>query len=388
MNSKYINPVLVTFIIFLSACSTINVVNINNAGDIEIKDNGVIYALPKTGIRVEVEATKLEIKAGEFAQYAEKYLGLTDVLLKDSAMWYISNINITEFAEPDAEHYYYVESSKSHSPTLINLTEQGLIRSINTTGNYKQNSSEHSFYSNESIPANTNASFIMDGQMVKTDTSYRTIRTDSTSRRIPVYKKRLIEKSTEEKAKEIAKYIIELQDEKMSLLIGDVEEFPDGIATTKIIDEFNKISEEYLPLFTGTKSSKTVKAVFEITPDVNSALNNVLFYFSPDKGILNNPDNGADPVSITFKDKQNTQFLDSFFVHKDTLVNKPNGLFYRIPGNATAEITYDNKVLASKIIRIAQFGKIDVLPAKYIQNRHVAIEFDPNTGALKSISRK
>ena len=389
MNSKYFKLFLFILVASLSACSSVSVVNIKDAGDVEIKDNGVIYALPRTVIRVEVEATKVEIKAGEFAEYAGKYLGLTDVYLKDSSRWYISNINITEFSEPDADNYYYVESSKSHCPILINLTEQGIISTINTNSPYEEDTPPAYFIGNNTFHSDTKTSIVMDGQMEKTDTSYRTIRTDSTSRRVPVYRKRLVNKSLEDKAKEIAKNILELREEKMSLMIGDVEEFPDGIATTKIIDEFNKIEKEYLPLFTGTQTSKTFKTVFEITPDNNSNYNNiVLFNFSPDNGISKTSDAEMNKVSIVFNNIQNTQFLDSFNVHKDTLVTKDKGLFYRIPEKVNVNIVYNNDVIASKTITIAQFGKLNILPSKYIQNRHVAIEFYPETGALKSIFRK
>ena len=387
MSKLFIKVIILILISFSFACTSVSVVNVKDAVKVEIKDNGVIYALPKTVIRVEVEATKTETKTGEFAQYADKYLGLS-VDNQSSISWEISNISISEHSVPDANHYYYVESSNSKRPTLIALTENGIISSINIRGNKHDHLPFDKLYEEIIMDVDLNERIIIDGQKEKIDTTYRTIRTDSTVRRVPVYKKRLVSKSAEDKAKDIAKYILMLRDEKMNLMIGDVDEFPDGISTSKIIDEFNKMEKEYLLLFTGSQTTSTEKMVFEITPENNNKLENVLFFFSPETGLSSKPKAGAEKVLINFEDEMNTQFLDSFFNHKDTLVTKDKGLFYRIPENVEVNIIYENTILASKNIVISQFGKINVLPSKYLCKRNIGIEFNPATGGLKSILRK
>jgi len=388
MISKFTTKLLLILLITFSfGCNSIRVVNVKEAGKVEIKDNGVLYALPKTVIRVEVQVTKTEIIAGEFAQYAEKYLGLSDVK-QNSTKWEISDISISNYPIPDKNHYYYVESSNSNCPTLINITETGIISSINSGVKSNESLPLNNFLKkNNSITGLSNG-IILNGQKVMVDTTYRTIRTDSTVRRVPVYKKQLVSKSTEDKAKDVAKYILMLRDEKMNLLIGDVEEFPDGIATSKIIDEFNKMEQEYLSFFTGSKTMATEKMVFEIIPDKDNKQENILFYFSPETGFSDKLIDGSTKVSINFEDEMNTQFIDSFLVHKDTLVTKEKGLYYRIPENVKVNILYKNALLTSKSVIIPQFGKINILPAKYLRRRNVAIEFYPETGGLKSIIRK
>ena len=388
MISKLFIKVFILTLLSLSfACTSINVVNVKDAAEVEIKDNGVIYALPKTVIRVEVEATKTETIAGEFSQYADKYLGLSGVM-QNSISWEISNISISEHSIPDANHYYYVESSNSKRPTLINLTDNGILSSINKDSKHNKIKPFFSHTKDISPYSGLSKGIVIDGQKEKIDTTYRTIRTDSTVRRIPVYKKHLVDKSAEDKAKDIAKYILTLRDEKMNLMIGDVEEFPDGIATSKIIDEFNKMEQEYLSLFIGSQSSSTEKMIFEITPDKNNKLDNTLFYFSPKTGLSDKPIADVGKVSINFEDEMNTQFLDSFLNHKDTLVTKDKGLFYRVPENVKLNIMYENTILASKNIVIPQFGKINILPSKYLCKRRIAIEFNHETGGLKSILKK
>lgn len=46
------------------------------------KDYGVVYALPKTQIEIEIKANKVNYKPGEFSKYADRYLRLTNVLCR------------------------------------------------------------------------------------------------------------------------------------------------------------------------------------------------------------------------------------------------------------------------------------------------------------------
>ena len=41
------------------------------------KDYGVVYALPKTQIEIEIKANKVNYKPGEFSKYADRYLRST-----------------------------------------------------------------------------------------------------------------------------------------------------------------------------------------------------------------------------------------------------------------------------------------------------------------------
>jgi hypothetical protein len=377
--------------ILLTACSSVKVYNIHDAQNFEIKNDGLIYSLPRTVIRIEVEATKVETRKGPYADYAEKFLGITNVPLKDSVQWILSNLKITSYAEPDSSHFYCIESNKLNLSQQINLSREGLLVSLNGKDDYESGADQTDLFINQVFnePIELTQLPVMDAQTVRIDTTYRTVFTDSSSVRIPVLRKQQVNKSLEDKAHEIADLILELREEKVAILIGDVEEFPDGKALDIIIREFQKIEEKYLPLFTGSQRKETSKAVFEFIPnDENLTRKNILFRFSEDRGILSNIDLSGRPVLIEIQQQGNTDHLKSFANHLDTIVDSESGIVYRIPDIATVKVIDETKVIATSKMPVAQYGKLTSIPAYILEEKRGRIEFYPESGALKKIDRR
>ena len=388
---KQIRYIILFIVIFGYGCNTVNIINVNNTEDIEIKKDGIIYSLPKTVFNIEVEVSRTETKAGPYASYAEKYLGISNVIKKDSVSWQITDVNIFSYAEPDPEQVYYMESCLSAPTQLIQLTKDGLILGIN--GDCTSHNSENKtniFLNNDfSETIELNQLPVINAQTEKIDTTYRTITTDSSSTVIPVLKKYQVNKSSEAKAEEIANFILDLREEKVSILIGDLKEYPDGKAMEIIMNEFRTIENQYLPLFTGKNSVQKYKAVFEFIPtNQNLDSKNVLFRFSSKNGILSNKELAGEPVLIHIQNMNNTESLDSFFCQKDTTVKNSNGLIYRLPEQANVKIIEGENVIATKKVSIAQYGKVNVLPSKILKNKNITLKFDPEYGSLISVSRK
>jgi hypothetical protein len=55
------------------------------------KDYGVVYALPKTQIEIEIKANKVNYKPGEFSKYADRYLRLTNVSAEPEEYWELNS---------------------------------------------------------------------------------------------------------------------------------------------------------------------------------------------------------------------------------------------------------------------------------------------------------
>ncbi|MCF8374692.1 MAG: DUF4831 family protein [Bacteroidales bacterium] len=389
IRNKYFTVAILLSSLFAISCSNYRIYNLNDAPCIEIEDHGLIYALPKTVLRVEVETRKVEYKAGSYASYAEKYLGIQNVPKKDSIAWYISDVQISSYAVPDSGHYYYIESDHPTQSDFLQLSQQGLIVSINSPVDEQVDETNTDLFLNKVFNKSIKHTQlpVMDAQTERIDTTFRTIVTDSSFLRIPVLHKQQVNKTMEEKASEIADLILELREEKVALITGDINKFPDGDALGIIISEFKKIEDQYLPLFTGTQSEQVVRSVYDFTPSLqNQKSNNVLFRFSPHKGILSNTDLSGVPVMVVASDQRYTKNVESFIQHKDTIVEKAKGLFYRIPEEAVVQIVEDSKVIASKRIQLAQYGKNNILPFRFIKNKNLKIEFYPGTGALKGVS--
>ena len=55
---------------------------------------GVVYFLPKTAIRINLLIEKKTYTPGEYAKYAEKYLGMTGIEQEQQVTYSVANFNI------------------------------------------------------------------------------------------------------------------------------------------------------------------------------------------------------------------------------------------------------------------------------------------------------
>src|SRR4030042_6562239 len=102
-------------------------------------NHSLLYALPRTGLHVTLEITRVINKKGPYAEYAQKYLGLTNVPLSDSETWQFSGANFKPINEPDPEYYYsiYFKTFPENINLLLALDNRGiLINSNESSGKY------------------------------------------------------------------------------------------------------------------------------------------------------------------------------------------------------------------------------------------------------------
>ena len=57
---------------------------------------GITYSLPKTSLIINAEVTKVTCKAGPYYKYAEKYLGVKDVITEDKVNYELKSHLITK----------------------------------------------------------------------------------------------------------------------------------------------------------------------------------------------------------------------------------------------------------------------------------------------------
>jgi len=388
---------LAVFIIIIYSCRPVCIINVNDykklhdqkKGKISFKTQPLIYALPENVIKIKVSVEKTRTFAGPYAMYAEKYLGIRNVHLKDTINYRISGLNISRFAVPDPDNYYLVEAHERSALRNISLDEHGIINSINCAVN--------------NIPVESNTGLLIKKEMNKTiktdltiksnfaekkDTTYRTIKTDSSFYRVPVYKNVLTKKNQDEKAEEAAKLILELRESRVSLLTGENDKYPEGNTIATVVNELDILEEKYLKLFTGYSFSETDSFFFEFVPEKGKHMNDTIFHFSERYGISMTDAGGYSPVVIklTFADK--SDLISGPIVQIDSAINKHNGFVYRIPEEAEVKILYNNNMLARVRMVIAQLGITAFLPGRLFNDRSVVIEFYPETGGLMQLSPK
>jgi len=331
---------------------------------------GIVYSLPRTGVRIEVEVSQEKFFHGPYYEYAQKYLGIKGAPSGDSENWMITGIKMETFGEPDP-----AEVHKASGPvaSLLSLSEEGVLVGINSELKLEKNKVFTSeFTKNVDVPRQLWPDLSMSSFLVGKD---------STRQSGDKFK------TFEEKAAEAAHDILKLRKRKGLTLAAKYDKLPpDGEAYKVMVNELDRIIDEYVALFTGKSYKGKHNYVFEVIPDSKGSKGLVAFRFSSSSGVL--PENNVSGKPIMLELDPNTDLVRNG-AQSSTPANGETstyGVFYRIPGFAIARILNGSEVLAQARLPIAQFGVVTPLPDALL-NGEYSIEFHPVTGAIQRIGQ-
>jgi len=327
-------------------------------------DYGVTYFLPKTVLTVQVNYSKTTQKAGPYARYAEKYLGLNEqsTVSEDRVYYTLNKINVTSKGIVDKDTPYLVEfKSKTTSP-FVYLTEDGLICAINAE--YVPESVKSN---NPAINPPVSSSSVLPSQSVFTE---EYLRAGSVSKMAEV----------------AAKQIYKLRESRTDLLTGDAENAPrDGEGMKIVLSNLEAQEKALMELFVGTTSTESFDSEFEIEPqsDMSKA---VLFRFSKYSGVVDKDDLSGNPVYINIQNLD-TQEAPEEAVDPKRKTKEAPSIVYNIPGKATVEVFYGINSIYRNNFQIVQFGSKKNLATSLFNDKKapVKIYFYSETGAIKQI---
>jgi hypothetical protein len=115
-------------LLVLTSCSTPKVTNLHSTIK-PIDNNGIVFTLPKTVLKVDVHVKKKQFFKGPFAEFAGKYLGLKNVIANDQAIYSIEEVKLSSFTEADSSQLYYL--SYITKGVSLKFTENGNVKSVN-----------------------------------------------------------------------------------------------------------------------------------------------------------------------------------------------------------------------------------------------------------------
>ncbi|WP_165836039.1 DUF4831 family protein [Marinifilum breve] len=347
--------------------------------------NTVIYALPQTVLKVDVVAEKTIMKKGPFADYAKKYLGISDVVTSDGVEWKLKSIELNGVGEVDPDQYYKITTSVDYEPSLISLTPEGLIRGFNVKNSSFENvEKEIISLTSDEVKVEYGKFSIDPIVKYREDTTYQVVETDTAFIKVPVLEKQALTKSLEEKAEEAAHQIFKLRKRRFKILTANFEVLPpDGKAYEVLVKELAKLEEDYISMFVGKKVSIQKAYQFSYAPKQGEN-GGVIFRMSPQMGPVGVNDLGGRPVRVDFR---NLNVTNQLAILPSAGVNPQTQIAYRIPGMADVSISNGKSVLLKKRMPIAQFGKIAKMPAEVLLNENFSIEFYPELGSIKDVTK-
>ena len=319
------------------------------------KDYGVVYALPKTQIEIEIKANKVNYKPGEFSKYADRYLRLTNVSAEPEEYWELNSVKVKPVGVPNSEATYFVKLKDKTVAPLMELTEEGLIKSINVP--YSSNNAKNA--ANNAVAPQRKA-------------NPRDFLTEEI----------LMASSTAKMAELVAKEIYNIRESKNALLRGQADNMPSDGAQLKImLDNLNLQEEAMTEMFSGVRNKEEKTFTVRLTPDKEFD-NEVAFRFSKKLGIVANNDLAGTPFYISLKDLKTVKIPQEDGKKKKEM----EGIAYNVPGQAMVTLTDGKKKLYEGEIPVTQFGIIEYLaPVLFNKNSTIKVYFDPVTGGLLKV---
>ena len=336
------------------------------------KKFGVTYILPQTEIVIEATATRQHYEPGQFSQYAERYLRLSGVKQEAETTWTLDEVKMKSVGVPNPSNIYFVEMKDRTTAPLMELTADGIVRSINLP------------YVGEQKTVQS----LAPQQMVEPDLDPRSFLTEEI----------LTATSTAKMAELVAREIYSIRESKNALLRGEADNLPkDGAQLQIMLDNLNKQEKAMTQMFEGKVTTDTHQFSMKVSP---KEMNNyVVFRFSKKLGFVEADDLAGEPVELTIINKHLVP--DQPAQPTDGKASKPlvntlsngsktaiEGVAYNVPGKADVKLTYNHKDLIKTEMSITQFGTIEYLSAQlFNRNTLTKVQFDVTTGALLKIER-
>lgn len=346
------------------------------------RHEGLYYALPKTFIKVDVWIDKIETIRGPYAEYAGRLLGLENVPRSNSVSYHLGAVSLSSYHEADPDHFYFARvPGKNTAGLRFSLTPEGILRSAGWDDEEARAAEELAKTGRrESLFRDEFIDVAVPGLIERVDTFIRRISVDTTTFEEIFFRKTFIEKSTEQKAREAADFILKLEDHRLSLITGYHEVNYSAEVMRFMNDELRELQEEYLALFKGKTVTGTSHHSFIFVPEPGSENELLtLFRFDPRRGILDKEFPAGEAVHIFFEKSQKTYQPAVHHIARERGRRKNKGFHYRLPDQALIKVRMGNELLAESKVLVSQLGVLSYLPYESVKE----IQFYPETGSVR-----
>jgi len=354
MNMKY------SVLALASAMLSVFALPAQNVERVEIGDNqnfGITYTLPQTDVCATLKMTCTKTIAGPYAQYAEKFLGLTDAPQENQVVWELTSFTIEDVAVKDPERVFHINFPEKGALPVFYLSEEGFLMSINQQ------------------PTITEIEPIVQTPQEKAKIVLKAS---------DVMNEDILKAGSKTKQAELtAKEIFSIRESKRDILKGDIENMPkDGASLQIMLDNLDAQEKALLTLFVGTVTVTNEEKKVHFLPS-ESVDNKVYFRFSQHEGLVDNDDMIGEPYYISVRITDDKRMEEAPVDPK----KKPAlGIAYNVPGKANIKISYDGEVIAETDMYMGQFGHVEQLPVAQFTDKKktVSATFNPITGSIKT----
>ncbi|MBQ8655621.1 MAG: DUF4831 family protein [Prevotella sp.] len=322
-----------------------------------VTSEGAVYFLPKTALRFTVQVEKTSYSPGEYAKYADLYLGLHDVNTQPDVSYRVTHIDMTPFGVVDTTKCYAVEFNAKTSACNIQLSDDGVLLAINASAPQPVASPKVFVPIQKPKPMNT---------------------------RQYLSEEILTAGSHAKRAELIAQEIYNIRESKNLLTRGEADFMPkDGEQLRIMLNQLDIQQNALMQFFTGTTTVDTTEHVFELCP-TEEISRTVLFRLSQKLGFTDADDLSGAPYYITVEDLHATPAAAP--VEEKKKKKKEDGIYINVPGRIRVCVSQGNDMIYKAETPAAQFGFTELLSGELFNKRYTThVWMNPATGALEKL---
>lgn len=339
-----------------------------------VAPGGMLYALPKTEVCVDVAIVHRDTSQAPYAAFADEMLAGAPV----GDAYRIAGMTVSTRLVADEAHYYYVLPRR----TSLQIDRRHLLRAVgmdDVVADDWQESVELEDNNDDSLLSTPLFYNLYD----RVDTFYR--RGDRPGKPSMLLAKK-DSRSLRRQAQDVAEQIGALQEQRRSLVEGDPDDNRSPEVMRFQMQQIDAQIDALTALFVGREERTVVR--FVVTPsesrsDEGEELQ-TLFWFSPQRGVVDGPVGDAVMVRYAFH-RQGSMRSAARFVRYHTgdatRLDSRNSIKYR--SAEPVEFTIESPFFQlRRTLPVTQYGPILELPQGRVKAR-----FDAETGELIYLSR-
>ncbi|MEG1555515.1 MAG: DUF4831 family protein [Bacteroidales bacterium] len=320
------------------------------------------YMLPQTTFKVDITVTKVREIKGYYAEYAEKMLGLTNIISNNKIFYKLKEITLTPITIPDKNQLYVVNLSsdqiKNNFLTSLYNHDNGMTMQ------------DYAFEPSFSVMVTPIPDFFKNyANITYTETEDSFVETkiiNGVVTQVPANRTKVVSKSTEQNVQEAADKIVKIRKDRYDVAAGSQEVAYSKEAIEAMIKELNQWERNYLDLFTGIILEDEIHYTTYITPGSSSDQQIPLFSINQGTGLSYQTDPSSnDPIYYLSIHSQinHDAYNDIVANKKENPKTSLNG--YRIRKTLPAQLSLllnNQPIHTFGIYSIFQLGKIETLP--------------------------
>lgn len=341
---------------YLLLVALLTVSSLTHAHVVKENESALVYYMPKTQLAITISYDRIEQVPGAFYQYAQRYLGTSDVITEPTVTYQLNNVTLGTHASADTTRTYKIPVHGAHNTHLVSLTQDGRLLGYNCPA--------------ASCECSVSESMTMH-------------RTCAKSPVLPLLEEQLMASSTAKMAEGAAKLIYRIRETRIQLLAGDVEHLPaDGTSMQLVLEELDQQEKQLVELFVGTTTITPCTQTLYYTPgeDVTDL---VIGRFSRFAGVVSQDDLSGEPIYLTLQAHKQV-------LQEPKLKLKPCGLFahlyHNLPGTANVVLRFQDMHIAQEVA-VAQYGVSVPVSNSLFMGKKVSIVINPETGNILSIQQ-